>query len=154
LRGGRRLIDYLDAGRYTGIDISRKALDYAAELVRSSGLLAKRPTLLLNEVKELTFVELGGARFDVLLAQSVFTHLRADNLRTCFAHLEQVLKPDSTFFFTYHERRGNEMLGPKSFGYPKSFFEDLAGRHGYRIDDLSHAYPHPKGQRMLRLTHA
>ena len=55
LRGGRHFIDYLDTGRYTGIDISPKAIEFGHTLVAEEGLAEKRPRLLLNEEKRLDF---------------------------------------------------------------------------------------------------
>lgn len=149
LRGGRLFIAYLDAERYTGLDISPAALDYGRELVAREGLADKRPRLVLGEGKDLSFAELGGARFDLALAQSVFTHLPPELIADCFAHLDDVLAPGGRFYFTYHHADAFVQTGLKDFRYPLGHFQELAARHGLRLTDLSAAYAHPRGQRMV-----
>ena len=58
LRGGRHFIRHLDAGNYTGLDISPGALDSARSLVKAEGLESKRPMLVLSEGRNLRFEEL------------------------------------------------------------------------------------------------
>lgn len=152
LRGGRHFIAYLDAGLYTGLDISPAALAYGRELVEREGLSAKAPKLVLGLGQDLRFVELAGARFDVVLAQSVFTHLPPELIAEAFAHLRTVMAPDARFYFTYHHAPQVTRTGLKDFRYPLSHFEGLATDHGFALSDLSAAYPHPRGQRMVRLT--
>jgi SAM-dependent methyltransferase len=77
LRGGRHFIRFLDIGRYTGTDISPRALEYAERLVAEEGLSDKRPVFILDRDMRLRFEELEGS-FDCILAQSVFTHLPED----------------------------------------------------------------------------
>jgi len=149
LRGGRHFIAYLDAGHYTGLDISPAALEYGRQLVAREGLADKRPRLLLGEGKDLSFAELGGARFDLALAQSVFTHLPPELIADCFAHLDGILAPGGRFFFTYHHADAFVQTGLKDFRYPLGHFQELAARHGLRLTDLSAAYAHPRGQRMV-----
>jgi len=151
LRGGRLFISYLDEGHYTGTDISPKALEFAAALVHLHGLVDKKPRLLLNEGKRLTFDEVSGERFDFLLAQSVFTHLQAPHLGECFEHIGRVMHSGSVFFFTFWKGDKPEQKGLKDFYYPFSFFESLAKSNGFHLTDRSREYPHPKGQVMVEM---
>ncbi len=43
LRGGRHFIGYLDAGRYTGMEISKQVLAYGEKLLVERGLVEKQP---------------------------------------------------------------------------------------------------------------
>ncbi len=43
---GVYFIEYLDAGKYVGVDISKKSIDVGEELIRARGLDAKKPRLL------------------------------------------------------------------------------------------------------------
>ena len=157
LRGGRHFIRYLDAGRYVGVDISEGVLGAAHDLVEREGLRPKRPRLLLNETKRLDFSEVaasGAGPFDYLLAQSVFTHLMPEHIEECVRSLPRVLAPGGAFYFTFNEGAHQQKARwIKGFKQPFSFYEDLAGRHGYRVERVSaEAYPHPRGQKMVRLT--
>lgn len=147
LRGGRHFIRYLDAGRYTGLDISPEALAYAAGLVEAEGLSAKRPRLLLGAVDHLRLVEVGAAGFDAVLAQSVFTHLPEPLIDECFANLGRVMKDDARFYFTFAESPEPLRRTVKDFSYPFAFFESRARAHGLRAERRDD-YGHPRDQVM------
>jgi len=147
LRGGRHFIRYLNPGRYTGFDMSRGAIDYAHKLVDDEGLRDKNPALIVSTEKNLQFERFLGQRFDFLLAQSVFTHLMAEHIEECFAHIGKIMHPQSLFFFTYF--KGNaRRVADKSFSYPLAFFTDLAAQNGMTIERCND-YDHPRQQRML-----
>ena len=151
LRGGRHFIRHLDAGNYTGLDISPGALDSARSLVKAEGLESKRPMLVLSEGRNLRFEEFLGHKFDYLLAQSVFTHLLPEHISECFAHVGQVMTASSCFFFTFFESPDSEQTSHKDFRYPFSFFEKLAHDNGAQL--LRHdSYDHPRQQRMVCFT--
>jgi SAM-dependent methyltransferase len=153
LRGGRHFIRYLDPGRYTGFDLSPKAIEYARELVETEGLADKTPRLLVSKRPELRFEEFAGETFDVLLAQSVFTHLPEANIEECFAHVGKVMTPTSMFFFTFKERETGtpERRGFKEYYQPFSYFEALATRYGFEVAHMAD-YQHPRRQQMVRMT--
>ncbi len=152
LRGGRHFIKYLDAGNYTGTDISPKAIEYAKQLVESEDLSDKQPRLLLNRNKDLRFEEFDEEAFDYLLAQSVFTHLKPEHIEECFQHLGRIMHQASIFFFTFNEAAEFEQSDLKGFRYPLSFFRSLADRNGFELRDRSEDYEHPRGQRMASLS--
>jgi hypothetical protein len=142
LRGGRHFIRYLDPERYTGMDISVEAIAFGNWLVEKEGLIDKRPTLLVNQNRDLRFGEFAGRQFDYLLAQSVFTHLPAENIEECFAHVGGVMRASTAFFFTLREGREARRTGKKGFVYPFDFFEKLTTRHGFAVE-LMTDYDHP-----------
>lgn len=150
LRGGHHFIRYLNPGRYTGTEISAGALAAGRRFIQENGLDAKRPRLILTQ--DLRFREFQGERFDVILAQSVFTHLPSQYIEECFEHIGSVMSDSSVFYFTWNNSRKPGRIGVKDFSYPYSYFAELAARHGYGIEDVSDAYPHPRGQRMAALT--
>ena len=151
LRGGRHFIRYLESGRYTGIDISERAIASAHLLVETEGLEAQRPRLLVSRNRDLKFEEFAGETFDVLLAQSVFTHLRPEHIEECFQHVSSIMHPASTFYFTYAEAPEFTQTRVEGFRYPRHFFQDMADRYKFRLADHSADYPHPRGQRMAAL---
>ena len=149
LRGGRHFIRYLDVGKYTGIDISEKALAYANNLVEEERLSEKHPRLLLNREKKLLFTDFAGETFDYLLAQSVFTHLMPEHIEECFQNIQRIMHTGSLFFFTFRHARSYKRMELKAFGYPIEFFHDLSQHCGYLVEDCSKEYLHPRGQGML-----
>lgn len=145
LRAGRLIIPYLERGHYTGFDVSAGAVAAAKDLVRQENLQAKAPTILHVPEGRLDFSFLDG-QFDFLLAQSVFTHLRASQIETCFEHLGGVMHSASRFFFTFYPAATADVRGYKSFAYSADFFEKLCMAH-----DLVLTFPeydHPRGQLM------
>lgn len=153
LRAGRLLIQYLNMGRYTGYELSGKALAYSRELIISAGLGVKRPRLVLNPVGDLRFEPLAGESYDVLLAQSVFTHLPQETVEECIAHVGKLMAPGASFYFTFVEADEHVRRTVKDFSQPRSFFEALAVRYGFELEDHSALYPHPRGMQMLCLRH-
>jgi SAM-dependent methyltransferase len=151
LRGGRFFIRYLNAGNYTGMDISAGAIEYGQKLLVEEGLSDKNPRLLVNKNKDLKFHEFPGEKFDYLLAQSVFTHLKPEHIEECFQCVGNVMKENSIFFFTYAKNDDFMNHSQKDFRYPYSFFEGLSAKYGFEIENHAANYPHPAGQRMTKL---
>lgn len=152
LRGGRHFIRYLDAEGYTGIDIAPSCVEAGWNLVHEEGLTDKSPRLILNETRSMDFNQFTGETFDFLLAQSVFTHLPEELIDECFAHVGRVMHENSAFFFTYIEGPRPKQVSNKDFVFPFKFFVDVAGDHGFALEDLSRGYPHPRSQKMVRAT--
>jgi SAM-dependent methyltransferase len=152
LRGGRHFIKYLNAGNYSGIDISPKAIEYGKRLVAQEGQAEKHPRLLVSRNKDLKFKEFDGEVFDYLLAQSVFTHLKPEHIEECFQYSRRVMSQDSVFLFTFNEELKFKQTGLKAFCYPFSFFQALADQYGFNLADRSGEYGHPRGQQMAMLS--
>lgn len=152
LRGGRHFIRYLDAGNYSGMDISFKAIEYGKSLVREEGLSDKQPSLLISRNRDLKFKKFRGKTLDYLLAQSVFTHLPPEHIEECFQHIGTIMGTGSRFFFTFSEASAFMQVGLKDFVYPFSFFESLAEKYRFKLADCSVEYSHPRGQKMAKLS--
>jgi len=151
LRGGRHSIKYLNTSYYYGIDISPKAIAYAKQLVYQEGLSDKSPHLLVSEKKDLKFLEFSGKTFDYILAQSVFTHLKPEHIKECLENIGSIMHENSAFYFTYNKGKEYMRVSLKDFLYPFSFFELLAEQCGFKIQDCSKEYGHPRGQLMVEL---
>jgi SAM-dependent methyltransferase len=126
LRGGWRLIQYLDSGNYYGIDISPAILLAALKEVRDQDLQEKSPYLVL--VDDLTFDFLAAEAFDVIHAHGVFMHTRADVIEQCLASVGRVLKPDGFFDLTYLDGK-QFSLADENFCYPTEMLLELAARY-------------------------
>lgn len=147
LRGGRHLIRYLDAGRYTGTELSAGAVGAARTLIEREELTAKGATIIHVPDGRLTFENLSGP-FDYIFAQSVFTHLAERHIEQCFAHLSTIMDDGSLFYFTYNDAPEPTRSSFKNFAYPFGFLYALAQAHGLTVEDVSERYPHPRQQRM------
>ncbi len=152
LRAGRHFIRYLDANRYTGIDIAPAAIAYARDVVRGESLAEKNPRLVLCSDKALNFCELQRQTFDYILAHSVFTHLMPQHIEECFSHIGTVMKVETQFFFTFSMADEYMSDGFKNFSYPEHIFYELAQRHSLVVREPRNIYEHPRHQRMLLLT--
>lgn len=152
LRGGQHFIRYLEPDKYSGFDISVKAIEAASEAVRDLGLSGRRPKLRVNTARNLRFSEYQGNQFDFLLAQSVFSHLKPEHIRECFENIGSIMHDDSHFFFTYHPGDSYRVRSHTDFEYPMEFFGDLGREFGFDLEDLSDEYQHTRGQRMIRMT--
>ena len=152
LRGGRFFIDYLEPGRYVGVDISRNVVAKAQELLRNENLADKKPELIWNANASLDFSEVGNQKFDFIIAQSVFTHLLPEHINTCIGNVARVMKSEGRFYFTNFDADEFIKRSVKDFAHPASFYRQLAGAYAFDLDDLSELYPHPRGQSMYVLT--
>ena len=86
LRAGVHFIGYLEPGHYAGVDKRGARLERAAEVeLPRHGLEDKAPLLLVNE--DFEFSKLGQT-FDYAIAQSVFTHLPANNIVRCLVEMD------------------------------------------------------------------
>jgi len=148
LRGGLHFIRYLDYGNYTGIDISPEILAAAGDNLNDLKLGNKNARLV--RVNDLCFSELEGKKFDFLLAQSVFTHMPAEDVEECLQHISNVMHPQSSLYATIHESVSYKKRDLKNFTYTLSWFEECCSRYGL-VCKREPAYRHPRGQVMLRI---
>ena len=154
LRAGWRLIEHLEPGRYTGIDISPDVLLAANDTVEEFGLQDRDARLTL--VRDLRFGWLPDARFDVIHAHSVFSHCPPEVILECFDHVGRILRPDGLFDFTFNATQGKEhhvlhedyyyrpenlLRAARARGFEATFMDDWEGRHKQSKIRLRHAAP-------------
>jgi ubiquinone/menaquinone biosynthesis C-methylase UbiE len=137
LRLGWRLISYLGAGNYFGLDISPVILMAALERVAELQLQSKLPRLYL--VRGTNYDFLPASFFDCVQAHSVFTHSQLEVIERILASVWRVMKPGSFLDFTYVAAPGAtcDALG-EHFRYPGKVLLDAAERCGFvgrRMDD-------------------
>jgi len=166
LRGGVRLIKYLDKGRYYGIDINESLLDagYDCELVKYQ-LQDRLPRENLLTDTEFAFWRFG-VQFETAFAHSLFTHLSLNHIRLCLIELAKVLKPDGKFFATFFECQDPHPLEKELVHTPGNVITHLAADpYHYRLEDIYFVadmscwevryignWNHPRNQKMLCLT--
>ena len=107
-RLARPICAYLDKdGRYTGFDISEKALTYARKTVSGSCQMAFHHADLANAEYRTTGASAQSYRFpaqdasvDAALATSLFSHLKAEVAEAYLAETGRVLKPGGRILLT------------------------------------------------------
>jgi len=148
LRGGAWIIDYLEPENYTGIDISADTIQRGKELLDDE-LEEKNPRLLVSD--DLTFTEFEADSFDYALAQSVFSHLKRDDINECLANLPRVMTDTGRFYATFFDADSHTYDDSNIiYSYDTDEMEALARRNGWDITFIDEeAYPHPGGQTMI-----
>ena len=161
LRVGVHLVDFLEPGNYYGLDLSQALLEvgYDVEL-RHKDLQWKLPRQNLLCDADFDFGRFPGRRrFDVAVAQSLFTHLPLNHLKLCLANLALHTTPEATLFATVflcpddrdwtqplHHRRGGRVSFPARDPYHFRF----AGTEGlpWTVQEPVD-WNHPRGQSMV-----
>lgn len=151
LRGGARFIRYLEPDRYLGVDKHIELIIYgvATEL----GIAAyreKRPRFVVSDSFE--FHKFKANPF-FGIAQSLFTHLCADDVESCLSKLSTVAAPGCRVFATFFESV-EQVLNPAVshshgyFAYTRSQMEDFGTRTGWEARYIGE-WNHPRAQKMI-----
>jgi SAM-dependent methyltransferase len=128
LRAGRLFIKYLEAGHYYGVDISPEILLSAQQVIEEDRLQEKVPQLML--VSDLTFRFLPSRYFNVVNANSVFTHCPIDIIEECIANVGRIMAPDAIFDFTFYRTDGPEyQVHHEDFYYQTETLVSIAAEH-------------------------
>ncbi len=136
LRGGVKLIEYLHAGHYAGVDLHESLLNagYEIELAKA-GLTHKLPRSNLVAESEFDF-SWCPMQVDFALAQSVFTALPLNSLRICLERLPHFMAQGGRFFVSIFEIP-DEHPTHKPYLHPSGFVSH-GGRepYHYRFADM------------------
>jgi hypothetical protein len=152
LRGGVHFIPYLEIGHYLGIE-KEKLLIRAGinkELGKSLYKL-KKPHLIIS--KNFEFGKFGIAP-DYALAQSLFTHLPALLIHTCFGKLRRCMKEHGRFYATFFEVE-REISNPQEphdhgyFAYTRRQIEQFGLENGWKTEYIG-KWKHPRDQVIVR----
>ncbi len=162
LRAGVHLVRYLDPGDYYGIDVNDSLLDAGWEIELDRDLQARLPreNLVCNGDFDVSGF---GRRFDMAIAQSLFTHLPLNHLRLCLERIAPSFAPGGRFYATFFEcpadRPTAEPLVHEPGGVRTSGASDP---YHYRVRDLHFAadglpwqvqvigdWGHPRAQRLV-----
>lgn len=157
LRGGIRFVAYLESGRYHGLDVNASLVDAGRMELSRAGLAKKEVHLLVSDRFELSRF---GKKFDLALAQSVFSHLPMNHIVRCLRETAHVLKPEGRFFATFFEAPTSVYLEPlrqnadgfsqydaDPYHYSFAEMEMLASLAGLRAEYIGD-WGHPRNQKM------
>jgi SAM-dependent methyltransferase len=150
LRGGWRLIDHLDPGNYTGVDISPDVLFAAQQTLAEFKLTDNVPRL--TPVRDLTLSWLPADWFDVVHAHSVFSHCPWEVIEECLANVGRVMAPGAFFDFTYNATDGREHhVLREDYYYRPEHLAALAARHGFTAEQRHDWTANAQAKMRLRL---
>lgn len=118
-RAGRLLAEYLEPGKYYGIDANESLIKagWEHELTENQRQRIPEANLRVTDRFDVDF----GVRFDMALAQSLFTHLSLNVIRLCLFRLAAIMRPGGVFFATYFEQ-------PDDFPLDEIFTPPYGGR--------------------------
>jgi len=131
LRGGIPIIEYLDVGNYTGVDVRRQVIEEAAKELKDHKLEDKRPILLTLEeaIGQMTDT------FDVIWSFQVLIHMAEDRLEEAFDLAKKHLEPNGVFFATalIGEFDESEWQGFPVIRQSLEFYEQKAAKVGLTV---------------------
>jgi SAM-dependent methyltransferase len=142
LRAGIHFVRYLERGHYHGLDIDPRLLRGGRHELRDAGLANKGAILLQSDHFELSRF---GRKFDVALAQSVFTHLPFNSIIRCIGEIEQVLVPGGRFFASFFKAESRLLITDRDpFLYEPDIFRWVVAGSSLTVDLLGE-WGHPRG---------
>jgi SAM-dependent methyltransferase len=128
LRAGRHLVDFLEPAHYFGIDANQSVIQagYDHELTDEQRGRLPIGNLRANDRFNADF----GTRFDMGIAQSVFTHVSLNHMRLCLHRLAGVMRPGAVFFASFVEQSEAKPIdhtfqrgpGGRTYFYEKNVF--------------------------------
>ena len=152
---GIHFIEFLERGRYVGADISRACLDRAAAYIDEQGLRGKQPTLVHVTGEPTTFA---GRQFDYIWAQSVLTHMPADDIAELLRAVRGCLKPTGALYATFLLTDGDPFSEKgKNFYYPRVFFSQACGAADLAheiLEDFKHPHDPERSERQYAVVRA
>jgi SAM-dependent methyltransferase len=149
LRAGVHLARFLKPGRYYGIDINESLLRAGRWELEQAGLADRCPpgNLRATDSFDCDF----GVRFDVAVAQSLFTHIPLEEIARCLEQIASVMDPGSRVFASYNGLPPGKRLRRPSTRDPfRHAYDDLAaaGGRGWTTRYVPD-WGHPRGMKMI-----
>lgn len=127
-RLARKITRYLYAGKYTGIDISREAINAARSLSQKEDWMYRYPTFVCGD-------EWPAMCADFLWAFSVFIHLPADIMERVMRQAASAMGPDSVFFFAFVPEQTDQRTGLKQFRHTLATYQRACERAGLTFEE-------------------
>lgn len=143
LRAGKLFIAYLLPRNYYGVEPERWLVEEGIRNELGCEIITmKEPGFRYESNFDLSAF---GKKFDFLLAQSIFTHASAGQIRKCLSEAKKVMKPTSIFACTFIEGKdnygGDSWVYPGCVAYTRSYFEGLAEEQGLVCKFLNWNHP-------------
>jgi SAM-dependent methyltransferase len=149
LAGGRLFIPYLLPGRYYGVDPVKWLIQEGIKNEVGEDIIrVKNPVFRYSSDFDFSFFD---RKFDYIIAQSIFSHAPEVLVRKCLMETSKVMKPTSSFAFTFFE--GDENYDGYSWVYPDfvsytlEFMHNLFMEYGFDLKVLD--WEHPFNQKWI-----
>lgn len=154
------IMQELDPGNYTGVDVRESVMNLAYKEIAREGLAGRNPRLIVSDNFAATV--LGNETFDMIWSFSVLYHLSDELVEDWFANVRKRLAPKGRYWANFND----DMDESRWLEFPfvrrgVEFYEDLAERNGLRlrvlgtIGDLGFkGQGMEKNNRMIEVTHA
>lgn len=146
LRVGRLLIPYLNVGGYAGIEPNDWLIrDGIQQEVGEDQVRIKQPRFHVADNADDLVRE--GAKFDFVIAQSIFSHCGADLLDPWLSQFVSLLDDSGTAVVTYIEGPDTAVTGwiyPACTTFTAGTMKHLAGKHGLVFAPLRWKHPRQK----------
>lgn len=132
---GIPIIEYLDKGCYTGIDVRGSVNDIALRQIAKNHLAAKNPRIVTSA--NFGDTEVGEAKYDRIFSFSVLFHLTNELADQLFSRIARTLASDGVHFGNINtDVEESEWLEFPFVRRDVEFYRDLATRHGLILDEL------------------
>ena len=115
LRMGRFCIVHLNKGHYHGLEPEKWALEDGINANLGKEIIEmKEPHFDHNQEFNL---QVFNEKFDYIIAQSIFSHAHAQQIKTCLSQASSVLSEEGVFLFNWG-KKGNEDYTGTEWVYP------------------------------------
>ncbi len=159
LRGGVPIIDYLQEGRYYGVEAREEVLNEGKRELCDSLLEGKKPNLLFSEdMSKLVVTQ----KFDYIWAFSVLMHMSNDVLGKTLRFVSDHMSTGGVFYANVNigEREEGGWQGFPVVARSFEFYSHLCSEHGLVVSDIGSLEEHghisnvlsQDCQRMLRIS--
>lgn len=153
LRAGRLFINYLDVGNYLGIDKEINLIIHGvSEELGIAAFVDKRPEFVVSA--DFDFSNFSHCP-NYAIAQSLLTHLTAEDIYRCFSSLRKFTTEEGRFYATFFEVptpvenfRSSDAID--CFFYTQEQMNMLANLAGWKMQYIGD-WGHPRDQKMVKL---
>ncbi|WP_324093663.1 class I SAM-dependent methyltransferase [Candidatus Binatus sp.] len=152
LRAGVKFIDYLDEGKYLGLDREKRLIQIGIKQELGRDLMRRKsPEFVVSDSFEF---EKFSKQPDFAIAQSLFTHLAEADIRLCLQKLRRFMNPGGRFYATWfitdesHVNESPRSHSHRSFRYPRATVEEFGIKAGWRQRYIGD-WAHPRRQMMI-----
>lgn len=156
LRLGVRTIPYLNPGNYLGIDMKPDLIEHGKAVEVGPTMCGiKCPEFVISDTFEF---QRFSKRPDFAIAQSLFSHLIADDIRMCLSKLSAHRKETTAFYATFFETDKPAINPPVShphdvFKFTRSEMAEFGREAGWAMEYIGD-WEHPRAQKMVKYTPA
>tara|TARA_B100001057_G_C22855173_1_gene952420 strand:+ start:1337 stop:1990 length:654 start_codon:yes stop_codon:yes gene_type:complete len=106
LRTGSKLVPYLDANNYYGIDRMPELIEFGLnDVLEQDVVFEKNPSFGVNSVFDLNFMD---KKADIVWCQSLMSHLDENDIKLCLNNVKNVCKKETKIYFTYFQQDGQD----------------------------------------------